>query len=246
MAASRDLPLLLMIVCLVFIRGYTPLAATSTRVKGTNLTRPLRPRGSSPGSLDLNPSDYEDLDDVDMSKPVTPIVRVPDAMTRQRCNYNPCLENQTPCSVLAANTSCLCPGSTLYNVLPEAPKKVSVRWNGSEVVVQWCAPLSRVTAYRVTVGGREQARFGQDRRSGGVGDINRSATVCVAAVSDAGVGKDSCATYDPKDHSLALTAGLIGGALGFLLLFTLLFLLWRHMRQRKAESRISMQDVAET
>lgn len=244
MTASRDLPLPLVIVCLVLIRGYTPLATTSTRVSGTNPTRPLRPRGSSMGTFEINPSDYNDSEETYTS--IAPKIASPDGRTLQHCNYNPCLEKQPPCFELAASTGCLCPGSTLHNVAPEAPNLKSVCWNGSEVVVQWCAPFSYVTAYRVTVGGRERTQFGEEQRSGGVGVIDQSAEVCVAAVNDAGVGEASCVTYDPKDHSLALKAGLIGGALGLLLLSMLLVLLWRHRRQRKAENRISMGDVAET
>lgn len=82
------------------------------------------------------------------------------------------------------------------------------------------------------------------RRSSGLGNIGYNTEVCVFAMNDAGQ-RESCTTYQPKDKSLPLKAGLIGGALGFLLLLLLAVLLWRHKRQRKQEASISMHDTAE-
>lgn len=187
--------------------------------------------------------DYNQFDD-----PVTTIVpkMVPSVGgPLQRCDYNPCLETQVPCAVLSKSTGCLCPGFTLNNMVPDAPSLKSVSWNGSEVVVRWCAPYSYVSAYVVTVGGQERKRFGKDQRSGGVDNIDHIAEVCVIAVNDAGE-KGSCMMYQPRDNSLPLKAGLIGGALGFLLLLLLAVLLWRHRRQRRQqEAGIFMHDTAE-
>ncbi|KAF7662052.1 hypothetical protein LDENG_00247980 [Lucifuga dentata] len=238
MTASWDLPFPLVIIYLVLIRGYTPVVTTS-RVPATNL-RPLRPRGSLMGTSE--PDDYnifEDPTTIDTPNVVTPVGKNP-----QLCDYNPCLE--LPCSELEASTGCLCPGLTLYSMAPEAPNLKTVFWNGSDVVVKWCAPLSYVTAYKVMVGGKERKQFGKGQRSGGVGEITRSAEVCVVAVNDAGVSAGSCKIYEPRDDSLPLKLGITGGGLGFLLLFTLAVLLWRHKRERKAENRISMQNMAET
>ncbi len=240
MAARRDLPVPLVIVCLVLIRGCSPLPSAS-RVAGTNPTTPLGPRGLST----VLPPDYYDDDDgavtPELPKLVPPVGETPD-----RCDYNPCLEGQTPCTDLAASTGCLCPGFTLYDVAPDAPNLKSVSWNGSEVVLQWCAPYSYITAFIVTVGGQERQKFGKNQRSGGVGDIDHISNVCVVAVNDAGESDESCMMYQPRDNSLPLKAGLIGGALGFLLLLLLAVLLWRHKRQRKQGASISMQDTAET
>lgn len=239
MAALRDLPLPLVIICLVFIRGYAPLPTTS-EVTGTNPITPLRASGFTSEARALPPTDYYDDETDRPAVPETPFTNV------KRCDYNPCLENQTPCTDLAASTGCLCPGFTLHTEIPEAPDLKTVSWNGSEVVVHWCAPLSYITAYLVTVGEQERRRFREDQRRGAVGDIDHIAEVCVVAVNDAGRSKPSCTMYHPRDHSLPLKAGLIGGALGFLLLLLLAVLLWRHKRQRKQEASMSMHYIPET
>lgn len=243
MAASRDLAFPLVIVCLLLIRGYSPLPTTS-QAAGRNPTGPLTPPGFAIEAFLLSSDDYTQYDD---PVTLTPHNRVsPHGRTLDRCVYDPCLETQTTCADLAALTGCLCPGFTLHNVVPEAPLLKSVSWNGSEVVLQWCAPHSYVTAYTVTVGGEDKQTFGKDRRSGGVGDVEHITEVCVVAVNDAGKSKGSCLMYQPGDSSLPLKAGLIGGALGFLLLLLLAILLWRHRRQRKQEASISMHNTAET
>ncbi|XP_042355201.1 LRRN4 C-terminal-like protein [Plectropomus leopardus] len=240
MAASRDLLFSLVIICLVLIRGYSSLPTTSQDAE-TNAMKPMSLLTEDFVASDEDYTQYED--------PVTPVVNIrvsPYSKTTKRCDYNPCLDNQIPCSDLAASTGCLCPGFTLNNQVPEAPDLRSVSWNGSEVVVHWCAPYSYVTSYVVTVGGVDTKTFGRNQRSGGVGNRDHIVKVCVSAVNDAGEGEGSCQMYHPRDSSLPLTAGLIGGALGLLLLLLLGVLLWRHKRQRKQEASISMHDAAET
>ncbi|XP_044079389.1 leucine-rich repeat neuronal protein 4 [Siniperca chuatsi] len=238
MAASRDLAFPLVIVCMVLIRGYSPLPTTS-QVAGN----PMKPRGFSTEAFVLHSEDYHQ--DEDTVTPILPNTVSSVKWTFQRCDYKPCLENQIPCADLAASTGCSCPGITLHNVAPEAPNLKSVSWNGSEVVIRWCAPNSYVTGYIVTVGGQERQKFEKDKRSGGVGNIDHISEVCVVAVNDAG-DNGSCMMYQPRDNSLPLKAGLIGGALGFLLLLLLAVLLWRHKRQRKQEASISMHETAGT
>ncbi|XP_028451249.1 leucine-rich repeat neuronal protein 4 [Perca flavescens] len=247
MAARRQLPFSLVIVCLVLIRGYSNLPTTS-QVAGTNPMRPLTPRGVSTEAPAPTLEDYshDDATDEDADNHAGPTTVTPYGGTSDKCKYNPCLESQTPCAVLAASSGCTCRGSTLHNERPLAPELKSVSWNGSEVVLKWCAPYSYVTGYKVTVVGEDTQVFGKDRRSGGVGDVDKIAEVCVVAVNDVGNSTPSCLTYQPKDRSLPLKAGLIGGALGFLLLLLLAVLLWRHKRQRKQEASISMHDTAET
>lgn len=239
MAARRDLPFPFVLICLVFIRGYCPLP-TSSQVPGIHPTRPLRPRGVSVEAHALSSEDDYVYDDTTIS----PDIVRPDGGVR--CDYSPCSEHQTPCAELAAATGCLCPGFTLHNVAPGEPDLRSVSWNRSEVVVRWCAPYSFVTKYVVTVGGQDRKTFGKEQRSGSLGDIDNIAKVCVIAVNEAGNSPESCMMYQPTDNSLPLKAGLIGGALGFLLLLLLAVLLWRHKRQRKQEASISMHNTAET
>lgn len=226
MAASTGLPIPLTFACLVFIRGFSSLPTTSTR---KYLVQTLE--------------DYSQYEDD--STTVSPGTWTPHGGSLKLCDYKPCLENQVPCAELAASTRCLCPGFTLHNEVPDEPDLRSVSWNGSEVVVQWCAPNSYVTAYHVTVGGQDRTRFGKDRRRGSVGTIEDVSEVCLVAVNDAGASRPSCQMYQHRASRLSLRAGLIGGALGLLLLTSLLVLLWRHKRQRKEEASISMQDTAE-
>ncbi|XP_029375509.1 LRRN4 C-terminal-like protein [Echeneis naucrates] len=237
MAPSKILPFPLGIICLLFIGGFCPIPTTA----GGTGTNP-RPSGSLAKAQMLSTEDYYDLDD-----PVTPNspIRMSKPTLTERCNYNPCLEGQS-CKVLADSTGCLCPGLTLPSVAPEKPNLKSVSWNGSQVVIEWCAPNSYVTAYVVTVAGKERQKFGNNRRTGAVGMIDHTAKVCVAAENDSGISDGSCMKYQPGDSSLALKAGLIGGALGFLLLLFLAILLWRHLRRRKQEVSISMRSTALT
>ncbi|XP_034538880.1 leucine-rich repeat neuronal protein 4 [Notolabrus celidotus] len=237
MASCRDRPFLQVIICLLLIRGSSPLPTTSDE----NPTGPLRPRGFS--DEDLTSEDYNvfELTTSEPRKSLLPVTVKP-----TKCNYNPCLESQIPCANLSVSTGCLCRGATLHNEAPEAPDLKSVSWNGSEVVIQWCAPYSYVTLYAVTVGGKERQKFGKDQRGGALGDIENVAKVCVVAVNDAGSSEESCMMFQPRDSSLPLKAGLIGGALGFLLLLLLAVLLWRHRRQRKQEASISLHNTAET
>lgn len=244
MAAIRDLSFPLMIMCLVLIRGYSPLPTTSEAAE-MNPMRPRIHRRSTAGAFSTTPDDYSQYEEF-----TTPPAVLPDTMsqvggTLKRCDYSLCLENQIPCAQLAASTGCLCPGLA-QDTVPEAPLLKSVSWNRSEVVIQWCAPNSHVTDYIVTVGGQERQRFGKDRRRGGVGNIDDMSEVCVVAVNEMGESNGSCQMYQYKDSSLLLKAGLIGGALGFVLLLLLFILLWRHRRQRKQQGSISMHDTAET
>lgn len=237
MAASRVPPFPLVIICLLLIRGSFSLPTTS------GLTgKPQDPSGSSTKDLWPSTEDYNNLEEE--VTPIAPIGVSQQGGIPQRCNYDPCREGQVSCAALAAANKCLCPGSTLHNVPPEAPSLKSVAWNGSQVVIKWCAPNSFVESYRVTVGGQERQTFEKGQRSGTVGDLDHIAKVCVIAVNDSGASDESCLMYHPRDTSVALKAGLIGGALGFLLLVLLAVLLWRHRRQRKQEASISMQDTA--
>ncbi|KAK9536723.1 hypothetical protein VZT92_006486 [Zoarces viviparus] len=242
MAANRDLAFTLGMVCLVLITGYSPLPTTS-QLAETNPKRPLTPHGFTTETFDFPTEDYSRMEETTVTPPAR---NTASPYGKKRCEYNLCLESQIPCPVLATSTGCLCPGMTLHNEVPDTPTLKSVSWNGSEVVARWCAPHSYVTAYIVKVGGQERRRFMKDQRSGGLGDVEHNTKVCVVAVNDAGDSEGSCLTYPPGGSSLLLKAGLIGGALGFLLLLLLAVLLWRHTRQRKQEASISMHDTAAT
>ncbi|KAM4620922.1 leucine-rich repeat neuronal protein 4 [Polymixia lowei] len=236
MTASRDPSLPLVIVFLALLRGCASFA-TPSQVHGTNPTGPLRPRMSANEGSELLSEDYDTLyDKTSATTSPSPVF-----LGNQLCRYDVCLEMQPPCAKLAASTGCLCPGISLDNVVPEAPAVKRVSREGSEVVVWWCAPYSSVSSYKVMVAGQERQEFGEDRRHGTVGEVDHGTEVCVVAVNDAGVSKGSCITYQSTDNNVPLKAGLIGGALGFLLLFSLAVLLWRHRMRRKLAARISTQ-----
>lgn len=229
MAAGRGLPVPLTIMCLVFIRGFSFLPTASEHAV-------MLPEASW-----FTSEDYSDGDEI-TTVPLR--TRAPDVGTLKLCDYKPCLENQVPCAELSASTGCWCPGFTLHNQVPEEPDLRSVSWNGSEVVLRWCAPNSYITEYQVTVGGAERKRFGKDQRSGGVGTIEDVSKVCLVAVNDAGQSRASCKMYQHGGSRLSLRAGLIGGALGLLLLVSLLVLLLRRKRQRKEQAGVSAQQQA--
>uniref|UniRef100_A0A3Q1FA65 Uncharacterized protein n=1 Tax=Acanthochromis polyacanthus TaxID=80966 RepID=A0A3Q1FA65_9TELE len=151
-------------MCLVFIRGFCPLPTTS-EVPGIHPTRSFRPSEVSSEAHVLSLEDYSDYDRDETVTTILPNMGRPDGGSFQRCDYKPCSENQTPCPEMAAATGCLCPGFTLNNAPPEAPTLRSVSWNGTEVVLRWCAPFSYVTGYAVTVGGQDRKTFGKEKRS---------------------------------------------------------------------------------
>ncbi|XP_028323033.1 leucine-rich repeat neuronal protein 4 [Gouania willdenowi] len=193
----------------------------------------------------IPPVDYYEGEDP-TSGPPKVVTLSPGGRTLQRCDYSPCLEEQPPCEELAASMGCLCPGFTLYTVAPQAPDIKSVWWNGSEVVLRWCAPYSFVTAYVVTAGGQVRQTFGPQQRSGSLGVMEEQTQVCVLALNEAGRSQGSCATFRPPGRGLPLTAGLVGGALGLLVLVLLGVLLWRHRKQRKHEVSVTVMDRTET
>lgn len=186
------------------------------------------------GATGTPPSDdYDDYEDT--STAPAPTRGAPNPGGSQRCDYDPCRDNQTPCANLSLSTGCLCPGFTLYTQPPEAPRIKSVFHNGSGVLVQWCAPHSHVTTYTVMVGGLQTQSFGAGERKGLLGEIDAEAEVCVVAGNDAGNSDRSCEKYRPRGGTLPLTGWLVGGAGALLLLVLLAAMLWTHRRQQKQE-----------
>ncbi|XP_061659696.1 leucine-rich repeat neuronal protein 4 isoform X2 [Syngnathoides biaculeatus] len=236
MAPSRNVPL--MAICLLLISG--SICQPTTYQTGT-----LRSRSIPSEALELPSDDYYDETE-DNPTTFPPETVSVNRGTLKRCDYNPCEEDQPPCAELRATNHCLCPGFTSHLEAPQAPFLKTVAWNGSDVILRWCAPYSFVKAYKVTVGGTERQRFGMDRRSGGLGPIENVSEVCVVSLNDAGDSEASCMMYQPRDHSLSLKAGLIGGALGLLLLLLLPVLLWRRRQRGKQQTAITMTDTIDT
>ncbi|KAF7667630.1 hypothetical protein LDENG_00054680 [Lucifuga dentata] len=165
----------------------------------------------------------------------------------QPCQYNPCLENQEPCAQLSARTACLCPGLSGADEPPHAPHlkemvPVSEGDDRGKVEVQWCAPSSVVSGYRVIVEGNGGIvlEFEKASRRGVVGSLEVGTKVCVEAVNHAGhsaASEFSCKRYDPPESSNhGLQAGVIGGGLAFLLLLSIVaVILWKNQMCHKAK-----------
>uniref|UniRef100_A0A667X4F4 Si:ch1073-303k11.2 n=2 Tax=Myripristis murdjan TaxID=586833 RepID=A0A667X4F4_9TELE len=166
------------------------------------------------------------------------------------CQYNPCVENQEPCISLSERTGCLCPGVSGADQPPHAPQlqalvPVSDEGGSGKIEVQWCAPSSVVTGYRVLVKGSKSKplEFGDTKRRGLLGSLEAGARVCVEAVNKAGhsiATEFSCQRYDPPDSSnQTLTGGVIGGGVAILLLLLLTVtavILWKRRAANKGQT----------
>ncbi|KAM7389832.1 hypothetical protein PAMP_023786 [Pampus punctatissimus] len=198
----------------------------------------------------LDSEDYDDDEDDHHSSPPEVLFNVETSIHHrelQPCKYNPCLEKQEPCSKLSGRTGCLCPGLSGADKPPHAPRiqgllPVSDGDNRGKVEIQWCAPPSVVSRYRVVVEGREgdALEFGDALRRGLVGSLEVGTKVCVEAVNHAGHSTPSdfsCKRYDlPESSDQKLLAGVIGGGVAlFLLLLIAAVILWKHRMYKKAK-----------
>ncbi|KAM9357054.1 LRRN4 C-terminal-like protein [Symphorus nematophorus] len=211
---------------------FTHAASTSPPV--------TRPRIKFITGLDSD-NDYDDYEA--HSSPPDVVIPVRTTLLKQAqpfCRYNPCLEDQEPCAQLAQKTGCLCPGMSGTDMPPHAPRVNALQpiiegENRGKVEVQWCAPSSLVSSYRVVVQGREgeALAFQAMSRRGLVGSLEAGTKVCVEAVNSAGpsVPSDfSCMRYSPPESSdHQLLAGVIGGGVALLLLLIITaVLLWKY------------------
>ncbi len=180
--------------------------------------------------------DYDEESSKTTHAPQSPGVTTSRVIHRP-CDYDPCVVQTTPCDKISAETGCLCPGLTGPEERPTAPELREVKLDGSgEVLVHWCAPRSTVTHYEVTLkDGNKQLLFGKYLRNGAVPGLKVGETVCVAAGNQAGLSEKSCARYEPPHpDQAALSAGIIAGSVGCLLLLSALaVVLWRRRTCRK-------------
>ncbi|XP_034740131.1 leucine-rich repeat neuronal protein 4 [Etheostoma cragini] len=162
----------------------------------------------------------------------------------QLCQYNPCLENQEPCEQISAKTGCLCPGVSGVDELPHAPiiqvlRPISEGDDTGKIEVQWCAPSSVVSGYRLVIEGSEALEFGEVSRRGLVGSLEVGTKVCVEAVNTAGHSPSSefsCKRYTlPESSEHKLLAGVIAGGVALLLLIIAAVILWNHQMRKKAK-----------
>lgn len=197
------------------------------------------------GSYDDYGDEYEDS----YSSPpklVASSVKTSLFATRPRlCQYDPCSESQGSCERFAADTGCLCPGMSGGDVPPHAPRiqalsPITGGENVGKVEVQWCAPSSVVSSYRVIVEGRgeDTLEFGDASRRGLAGSLEVGTKVCVQAVNEAGGSSPtefSCRRYNPTKDHLLLTL-VIGGGVAFILLLVIVaVILCKCQKSQKAK-----------
>ncbi|KAJ8348190.1 hypothetical protein SKAU_G00267790 [Synaphobranchus kaupii] len=243
MAAKRTQPYVIVPFILVLSSSYAEKHLT-----GGNGTKTLILPRTLEG-VGLNPDEDYNSYEEDTWLPTKPSLP-PNLGKPQRCDYDRCRDQERPCVELSAASGCQCPGLSGPQEVPEAPYLKEVSQQGSDAVVKWCAPASTVSHYQIVVKDREPLVFMGLSRMGVLKDLEAGATVCVEAVNAAGVSSPvqySCMTYEPEsDGSLALKAGLIGGALGLLLLLSLvIFLLWRRKVCGKSGGRSSSHTTDE-
>ncbi|XP_026113583.1 LRRN4 C-terminal-like protein [Carassius auratus] len=180
--------------------------------------------------------DYDEENSKTTRTPQSPGVTT-SRVIRRPCDYDPCVVQATPCDKISAETGCLCPGLTGPEERPEAPELREVKLDRSgEVFVHWCAPRSIVTHYEVSLkDGSKQLVFSEYLRNGSLPGVKVGEMVCVAAGNKAGLSEKSCARYEPpQPDQAAVSAGIIAGCVGFLLLLLVLaVVLWRRRTCRK-------------
>lgn len=231
---NKSLVMLLLLLTLELTLRLTHAMSTSTPI--------TRPR-----ILFMTPmGDYdEDNGDSDSDPPsmVTPAGTT--RLLHELCRYDPCQEDQPPCKHLAAQSGCLCPGLSGAHEVPHFPRLQRLGpSSGSDngVEVQWCAPSSVVSGYRVVVRGNRGGalEFGAQARQGRVQALEAGAEVCVEAVNGAGhsaASEFSCTHYRPPVLlSRSVKVGLIMGGVAILLLLVVIvpLILWRRRARRKS------------
>ncbi|XP_033830316.1 leucine-rich repeat neuronal protein 4 [Periophthalmus magnuspinnatus] len=223
---SRHHPLLLLFLSTLvhFSHFFTQAASTSPSVTRSRIII-LTAKGPN--------DDYDDDDDYDIPYKRTS-VRTPfvNQEPSHLCKHNPCLEDQPSCAVLSQQTACLCPGLSGASEPPHAPwihslLPVKEGPDRGKIEIQWCAPSSVVSGYRVIIeGGTEQPQeFNDSKRRGLVGYLEVGTKVCVEAVNRAGHSSRSefsCKRYEaPTSSDHRLMVGILAGAV---LLFLLLII----------------------
>lgn len=185
----------------------------------------------------------EDDDDEETPKPISQVPDQAGAATSipQECEYDPCVVPKVPCSVIAAQTKCYCPGISGPDELPAAPQIKELKQGPSGLVeVHWCAPQSTVTYYKViTEEGHKTQIFNNSSRTGSVQGVTIGSRVCVVAGNNVGFSTESetsCALFEPhKTNRVLQMSAVIAGCIGLLVLALVLVvvLLWRQRRGRK-------------
>lgn len=196
-------------------------------------------------------TDYDDYSIIPEVVPSVKHSRLHNEPGTTACNYNSCLENQEPCEMIKAREGCLCPGRSGEDRPPHAPRiqalqPITTGENAGKVEVQWCAPDSDVSSYKVIVeGSGSDLEFGNGARRGMVGYLEVGTKVCVEAINKAGhssYSDFSCKRYErPESLELKLLAGVIGGGIVLILLLIIVavVLCRRKMCQKAQRESVS-------
>ncbi|XP_070769468.1 LRRN4 C-terminal-like protein [Enoplosus armatus] len=239
---------------LVFFLSASPLLHSHRFTHAASTSPPVtRPRILFITGLDSD-NNYGDEDEDDnpdrLSPPPEGLYPVKTTLLQQApqlCQHDPCLENQVPCALLLEKTGCLCPGVSGSDKPPHAPRiqgllPVSEGRDRGKIEVQWCAPSSVVSMYRVVTEGSEGGaqQFEGVSRRGVVGFLDVGTKVCVEAVNNAGHSTPSdfsCMRYDPpKSSNHNLLAWVIGGGVALLLLLIIAAVIfWKYQMHQKAK-----------
>ncbi|XP_031593164.2 leucine-rich repeat neuronal protein 4 [Oreochromis aureus] len=203
---------------------FTNAASASTPITRRRIIHIIDTGSESQDDYDFNEDEY------DITKAPPRVMSFPKMNRKpQLCKYDPCLEHQVPCATLSEQTGCLCPGMSGANVRPHPPRiqalvPVSEGSDRGKIQVQWCAPSSVVSQYRIVIEGRdgEIQKFGDASRRGLVRSLEVGTKVCVVAVNNAGSSDPSdfsCKRYESHESSdHTLMAWVIGGGVALLLL----------------------------
>ncbi|XP_034544977.1 LRRN4 C-terminal-like protein [Notolabrus celidotus] len=238
MPPCRNLTALLLFLCAspaLHIHLFTNAASTSPPVTRSRIKY-----------TDFGPDDYdEDISSPDVvSQSRTTVLQ---HKPQQPCKYDACSEKQEPCEILAERNGCLCPGISRADEPPHAPrihalKPVSAGADRGKIEIQWCAPSSVVSRYRVVIEGSEgdSMEFKDVSRRGVIRSVEVGTKVCVEAVNKAGSSSPSefsCMRFDHSESSdRKLLAGVIGGGVALLLILIIAaVILWKYKMHKKAK-----------
>ncbi|KAM3613411.1 uncharacterized protein V6R79_025695 [Siganus canaliculatus] len=241
-----------LVVLLLYLTA-SPLLHSHLFCQAASTSRPVtRPRIIFMTHINSD-DDYEeeedgDFDDHSRSPEVVHTVRTTFLNHEPKfCKFNPCLEDQEPCAQLSTKTGCLCPGMSEPDQPPLAPRidtllPVSKGDDTGKVEVNWCAPLSIVSKYRVVIAGNDKDAqvFQASSRRGLVQSLEPGTQVCVQAVNQAGYSSPSefsCQRYDPRhstDQNMLLGV-LVAGVALLLLVIIAAVIFWKYRMYKKAK-----------
>uniref|UniRef100_A0A7M4EYW8 Leucine rich repeat neuronal 4 n=1 Tax=Crocodylus porosus TaxID=8502 RepID=A0A7M4EYW8_CROPO len=157
--------------------------------------------------------------------------------THVLCDYNPCKHLQKPCSELQTLSSCLCPGLSGEDTVPDSPRLREVsEITDTSALINWCAPNSVVNTYQLVfhAEGSEEGQTSFDEiyttaRQHTLYKLSPDTTyqVCVIALNKAGASQrekvlsNPCTQFKTKPSYKTILAALSATS-GLFLLTTII------------------------